>query len=225
MSTSYQRTAPISIIQNLETPQTGTTPAGTISHLNSIDLTTSRRHELSIPHSPSSNHSSSSLANPNDLHGTQSSIPYSFPKHWLWNTSLFYPRQNNIDPSHSHTFFTYPNNFSTIQSIRTSPSNTDKSINNNSTDLSSEDSQDNDDQSKIKTAKKRNPYSIEELLKKPEKRLKIKNDTHVITTSKPKSTMSLVSSEDSNDNLSKALNNDDKDSLNDERNYEVEICD
>ncbi|XP_055548934.1 paired box pox-neuro protein [Wyeomyia smithii] len=113
------------------------------------------------------------------------------PKHWIWNTSLFYAANRNVaagtDPSGAfpHGYFTYGNPFVTSGGFtiqRDAYRNDGTSSNTSSspvqiTDVNSDDSSDNHDDLRNSISKKRNPYSIEELLKKPEKRQKLDSVT------------------------------------------------
>ncbi|CRK99912.1 CLUMA_CG013215, isoform A [Clunio marinus] len=98
------------------------------------------------------------------------------PKHWIWSRNLFYPHLSGNNP------LVYSNNGTTFSgSDLSSPRGSTKteSLNSNSpaqiTEINSDDSLDAEDSEKVKSSsnsRKRNPYSIEELLKKPEKRRK-----------------------------------------------------
>lgn len=110
---------------------------------------------------------------PADLSMSYSNIP----KHWIWNSSLFYPHARSVHDG----FLAYPNGFGAFMasSLRAEQAKT--------IDLSQQSSEGNSDDSLdggktspssslvagSTSSKKRNPYSIEELLKKPEKRIKI----------------------------------------------------
>lgn len=100
-------------------------------------------------------------------------------KQWLWNSTFFYPSTRTFHESMSMPHQTNGNG------IRHDPyrtNGTDKLIDlsQSNTETCSDDSIDNDD-SIVTTgrtsmnSKKRNPYSIEELLKKPEKRVKLES--------------------------------------------------
>ncbi|XP_065077339.1 paired box pox-neuro protein [Ochlerotatus camptorhynchus] len=113
------------------------------------------------------------------------------PKHWIWNTSLFYAANRSVaagtDPTAAfpHGYFAYANPFGTSGGFavqRDSYRNDGTSSNTSSspvqiTDVNSDDSSDNHDDLRTSISKKRNPYSIEELLKKPEKRQKLDSVT------------------------------------------------
>lgn len=73
-------------------------------------------------------------------------------------------------------------------------------------------------ESSTSSAKKRNPYSIEELLKKPEKRIKL--EPIILTTAHELLQTSPAHFSES----SKDGNEDDEDTLS-EKNYHVEVCD
>lgn len=131
------------------------------------------------------------LLKPNGIPSSQDISSFSqLPKHWIWNSSFFYPNNRNI-----HDGFTpYSSNFSGIfsqsktifcESLKKSK---DQSENySNKINVTSDDSADEEDNSvrlvqtitvdqeassTSSTNKKKNPYSIEELLKKPEKRIR-----------------------------------------------------
>ncbi|XP_038113336.1 paired box pox-neuro protein isoform X2 [Culex quinquefasciatus] len=110
------------------------------------------------------------------------------PKHWIWNTSLFYAANRSVaagtDPAAAfpHGYFAYGNPFATSGGFavqRDSYRNDGTTSSNTSsspvqiTDVNSDDSSDNHDDLRTSMSKKRNPYSIEELLKKPEKRQRL----------------------------------------------------
>lgn len=109
-----------------------------------------------------------------------SHLPY-IPKHWIWNRNIFYSPLTGRNGELASNYFAYGNPSAFNSSDLSSPKSSTKteSLNSNSpihiTDGTSEDSLDNDDEKLSETkagGKKRNPYSIEELLKKPEKRRK-----------------------------------------------------
>ncbi|KAJ6643215.1 Paired box pox-neuro protein [Pseudolycoriella hygida] len=114
------------------------------------------------------------------------------PKHWLWNSNFFYPTSRSVHDG----FLPYSSNFSGIfNSTRTTSIDLlSKTIDlsQHSSEANSDDSLDNNDNGKRSPAshstskdgqhKKKNPYSIEELLKKPEKKIKLDN---VATTFHP----------------------------------------
>lgn len=138
------------------------------------------------PISPLQNNldSPSPLVKPTPLSSPDLSTNYSqISKHWLWNSNFFYPT------SRHDGFLPYSSNFSGIfsSSRSTSMDLLSKSIDlsqheANSSEANSDDSLDNNDNGKRSPSsrpsskdahKKKNPYSIEELLKKPEKRIKL----------------------------------------------------
>lgn len=103
-------------------------------------------------------------------------------KHWLWNSNFFYPSSRSVHDG----FLPYSPNFSGIfnSSRTTSLDILSKTIDlsQHSSEANSDDSLDNNDNGKRSPSnrssakdghKKKNPYSIEELLKKPEKRIKL----------------------------------------------------
>lgn len=111
---------------------------------------------------------------------------HSFPKHWIWSRNLFYP---SIANSTSYLSYLNSNNPSVSSINLTDSSVKTESLNSNSpvqmTEINSDDSsidnQDNNGESGgVKMSKKRNPYSIEELLKKPvvKKRKTVLDESH-----------------------------------------------
>ena len=110
-----------------------------------------------------------------------SHLPY-IPKHWIWNRNIFYSPLASRNGELASNYFAYgnPNAFNSSDLSSPKSSTKTESLNSNSpihiTDGTSEDSLDNEDEKVPETksgGKKRNPYSIEELLKKPEKRRKV----------------------------------------------------
>ncbi|KAG5675690.1 hypothetical protein PVAND_005574 [Polypedilum vanderplanki] len=107
---------------------------------------------------------SSNNSNCNNNINNSTSLYY---KHWIWRSrNIFYPQLAHLS--------SYPD--------MSPPSNKTESTNSNSpaqiAEINSDDSLDSHDNEKLKTttSRKRNPYSIEELLKKPEKRRKIADE-------------------------------------------------
>lgn len=204
---SHQRLAPISIIQN------------SVTNESTIDLTTRRP--------------SSTLISPNESAGTTTNLPPHFPKNWLWNSNFFYPRNNE-------GFFNYPNNFSAGLSTKIELTKSGESEDSMDDEVKvcfvicshitlihkifflqitlTPNPVHTIPASSTSTAKKRNPYSIEELLKKPEKRIKLEP---VILT--PSNEILQTSPSHFSEN-SKDGNEDDEDTLS-EKNFHVEVCD
>lgn len=151
---THPRTTPISILQNQPTPLLQ----------NNLD-------------------SPSPLVKPTPLSSPDISSNYpQISKHWLWNSNFFYPTSRSVHDG----FLPYSSNFSGIfnSSRSTSMDLLSKTIDlsQHSSEANSDDSLDNNDNGKRSPAtrpsskdahKKKNPYSIEELLKKPEKRIKL----------------------------------------------------
>ncbi|XP_037046001.1 paired box pox-neuro protein [Bradysia coprophila] len=137
----------------------------------------------SIPTLQSNLDSPTPLVKPTPL--SSPDIPSNYPqipKHWLWNSNFFYPTSRSIHDG----FLPYSSNFSGIfnASRATSLDLLTKTIDlsQHSSEANSDDSLDNNDNGKRSPSthpsskdghKKKNPYSIEELLKKPEKRIKL----------------------------------------------------
>ncbi|XP_070496580.1 paired box pox-neuro protein [Chironomus tepperi] len=110
-------------------------------------------------------------------------------KHWIWSRNLFCPQLTNSNYLYSNgnpllsqnlqsnNFNSYNNNAESINS--NSPGQT--------TEINSDDSLESQENEKFKkkTSRKRNPYSIEELLKKPEKKRKIENKDELFETQTP----------------------------------------
>lgn len=138
----------------------------------------------SIPPLQSNLDSTTPLIKPTPLSSPDLSTNYpQIPKHWLWNSSFFYPTSRSVHDG----FLPYSSSFSGIftTSRSTSMDLLSKTIDlsQHSSEANSDDSLDNnDDDNKTSPStrpaskevhKKKNPYSIEELLKKPEKRIKL----------------------------------------------------
>lgn len=142
-----------------------------------------------------------SLLQPHSIATSQSISTFSqLPKHWIWNSNLFYPGSRNIREG----FTPYTSNFSGIfsQSKTVFCEKFKKNMDlagNYSIKINSanEDSIDDDDNSvkmvhdiavnepassTLSSNKKRNPYSIEELLKKPEKRIRTTTSNLPVTS-------------------------------------------
>ncbi|CAH1711679.1 unnamed protein product [Chironomus riparius] len=126
-------------------------------------------------------------------------------KHWIWSRNLFCPQLANSNYSYSNgnqllSHNLHNNNFNSHNN------NNSESLNSNSpgqiTEINSDDSLESQENDKVKkkTSRKRNPYSIEELLKKPEKKRKINNKKEIFET---------VTSEE----------------ISDEINLNIEVCD
>ncbi|XP_055598420.1 paired box pox-neuro protein-like isoform X2 [Uranotaenia lowii] len=171
-----QKTAAINIIQHEGITPTKLDPA---------------KHHESAPSSPKG---AESKSEPSSSSSTPVALPPQMaylPKHWIWNTSLFYAANRSVaagaDPAAAfpHGYFAYGNPFATSGGFavqRESYRNDGTSSNTSSspvqiTDVNSDDSSDNHDDLRTSMSKKRNPYSIEELLKKPEKRQKLDSVT------------------------------------------------
>ncbi|XP_058451761.1 paired box pox-neuro protein [Malaya genurostris] len=171
-----QKTAAVNIIQHEGITPTKTDPA---------------KHQLPVQVSPkdeSKSEPSSSASTPATLSSQMSYLP----KHWIWNTSLFYAANRGVvagadstAAAFPHGYFTYANPFASSGgfSIQRDGYRNDGTSSNTSsspvqiTDVNSDDSSDNHDDLRSSMSKKRNPYSIEELLKKPEKRQKLDSVT------------------------------------------------
>ncbi len=152
---SHPRTTPINVLQNQPIPQLQ-------SNLESSPSPLVKPTPLSSPDIPN--------------------YPQ-IPKHWLWNSNFFYPTSRSVHDG----FLPYSSNFSGIfnSSRTTSLDLLTKTIDlsQHSSEANSDDSLDNNDNGKRSSPsthpsskdghKKKNPYSIEELLKKPEKRIKL----------------------------------------------------
>lgn len=137
----------------------------------------------SVPPLQSNLDSPTPLVKPTPLSSPDLSSNYpQFPKHWLWNSNFFYPTTRSTHDG----FLPYSSNFTGIfnSSRTTSLDILSKTIDlsQHSSEANSDDSLDNNDHGKRSPAihpssndghKKKNPYSIEELLKKPEKRIKL----------------------------------------------------
>ncbi|CAO1339755.1 unnamed protein product [Diamesa tonsa] len=145
------------------------------------------------------------------------------PKHWMWNRNPFY------SPLGTSNYFPYINSNTMSGSDLSSPigSNKTESLNSNSpihiTDTNSDDSLDNRDE-KIEFSpsttkhRKRNPYSIEELLKKPEKKRRKHELVEVMKKEDISDLKEDASSEDIIEIKSSEMNSDDT-------HLNVEICD
>lgn len=137
----------------------------------------------SIPPLQSNLDSPSPLVKPTPLSSPDVSSNYpQIPKHWLWNSNFFYPTSRSVHDG----FLPYSSHFSGIFNATrtTSLDLLSKTIDlsQHSSEANSDDSLDNNDNGKRSPSthssskdghKKKNPYSIEELLKKPEKRIKL----------------------------------------------------
>ncbi|CAO1313104.1 unnamed protein product [Diamesa serratosioi] len=143
------------------------------------------------------------------------------PKHWMWNRNPFY------SPLGTANYFPYINSNTMSGSDLSSPigSNKTESLNSNSpihiTDTNSDDSLDNrDDKIEFSPSttkhRKRNPYSIEELLKKPEKRRK----NELLEVIKKEEISELKEDANSEDIIDIKSSD-----INDETHLNVEICD
>lgn len=98
-------------------------------------------------------------------------------KHLIWNTNLFYTQKSCSNDG----LLSYPGTFENILNQKLCDKSyiknkNDPSFSSNCSDVNSDDSIDVSDRDKeiqiSENPKKRNPYSIEELLKKPEKRIR-----------------------------------------------------
>lgn len=227
---------------------------------------------LSIATTPSSASPPTQLTSNSLPNQNIPATPYTpLSKHWLWNSSLFYPQTRSI---HDSGFLPYPSALGTFfgNKIRESaalhtpmtnqtPNELTKSVDLSSSSYCSDVNSDSDslDVSDGKlsptlhqsatlkrasdangttsntTAKKRNPYSIEELLKKPEKKMRriepisFQPSILIHNENVPKSTASppLAPIADAiNDNesfLSSDL--DDSKSINNNNHITIEVCD
>ncbi|XP_052864118.1 paired box pox-neuro protein [Anopheles cruzii] len=153
--------------------------------------------------------SSSTRSTPTSTPTTSSSAPATttsqmppgyLPKHWIWNTSLFYAANRAAAAAAAaafpHGYFTYGNPFGASGAfgaqLEAGSLRSDTTASNTSsspvqiTDVNSDDSSDNHDDLRTAISKKRNPYSIEELLKKPEsKRQKMVDGVTITRLSSP----------------------------------------
>ncbi|GAB0093809.1 Paired box pox-neuro protein [Sergentomyia squamirostris] len=132
------------------------------------------------PHSPELTPQTSppNLAPPDDATGAHAftSHPLNpFPKNWFWNTAGLFYAAGNRDQLPPHAFFPYA--AAHFGNLPVSPATLydTHAPETKSHDTTSDDSSDHEDTPakssiEIAVAKKRNPYSIEELLKKPEKK-------------------------------------------------------
>ncbi|XP_058814651.1 paired box pox-neuro protein isoform X2 [Topomyia yanbarensis] len=175
-----QKTAAVNIIQH-----EGLTPT-------KVDPT---KHQLPAQVSPKGESKSEPSSSASTPAAISPQMPY-LPKHWIWNTSLFYAANRSVvagadtAATFPHGYFTYGNPFATSGGFavqRDSYRNDGTSSNTSSspvqiTDVNSDDSSDNHDDLRASMSKKRNPYSIEELLKKPEKRQKLDSVTITCVT-------------------------------------------
>ncbi|XP_055642922.1 paired box pox-neuro protein [Toxorhynchites rutilus septentrionalis] len=175
-----QKTAAVNIIQH-----EGLTPTKTDPSKQPL------QQQAPSPSSPKGEPKSEPSASTSSLAATLPPQMAYLPKHWIWNTSLFYAANRNVaaraDPTaaFSNGYFAYANPFATSGGFaiqRDSYRNDGTSSNTSSspvqiTDVNSDDSSDNHDDLRTSMSKKRNPYSIEELLKKPEKRQKLDSVT------------------------------------------------
>lgn len=174
------------------------------SHSNLLQATMPHHHHLHPDQMPSSA-SESSMAIVKPAASQELSTYSQLPKHWIWNSSFFYPTARSMHEG----FMPYSSNFSgifsqskisqregtidTAKSIDLTQHHQDQHHNHRHHprrhESASEDSLDNDDDTNKRTLletpspeasasnptvsnKKKNPYSIEELLKKPEKRIR-----------------------------------------------------
>lgn len=190
-------------------------------------------------------------------------------KHWLWNSSLFYPQSRPIHdgflpyPSPLGTFFgnklrdsasqiSSTNSNETIKNVDISSSSYCSDINSDSDSLDVSDhekvspaiaqsnqkrrilSSDTSGTTSNSPAKKRNPYSIEELLKKPEKKIRrieplsfqpsiiVNNDENSKTLPPSPNIESVVT--DTNESFIHSDIDDNK-SINNNNHITIEVCD
>lgn len=136
-----------------------------------------------IPPLQSNLDSPSPLVKPTPLSSPDISSNYpQIPKHWLWNSNFFYPTSRSVHDG----FLPYSSNFSGIFNTSRTASldllSKTIDLSQHSSEANSDDSLDNNENGKRSPSthssskdghKKKNPYSIEELLKKPEKRIKL----------------------------------------------------
>lgn len=158
--------------------------------------------------------SNTTLATPGQLNAQDlsyslaTSTSTSLPKHWLWNPSLLYSAQHvqAAAVAAGQHFFPYahpqfPGYFHATVGMTKSESSIDLTTPSASEPLSDCDSGKSSPtgvsaQTKVNISRKRNPYSIEELLKKPEKRLKQSTSVSSITSLKTLKSKAVVGQEE-----------------------------
>nr|XP_019559323.2 paired box pox-neuro protein [Aedes albopictus]XP_029729603.1 paired box pox-neuro protein [Aedes albopictus] len=181
---------PYSSVPGAVPPMQKTAAVNIIQHEGHTPTKADPTKQLPSPGSPKAESKSEPTSSSSTPAALSPQMAY-LPKHWIWNTSLFYAANRSIaagaDPTVAfpHGYLAYGNPFATSGGFavqRDSYRNDGTSSNTSSspvqiTDVNSDDSSDNHDDLRTSICKKRNPYSIEELLKKPEKRQKLDSVT------------------------------------------------
>lgn len=121
-----------------------------------------------------------------------------FPKHWIWNTASLFYATGSRDQLPPHAFLPYAAHFNGLP-ISPAALHLDTQGSEHKSHDTSDDSLDQEETTKSQSsgvAKKRNPYSIEELLKKPEKKRRFSGCDPIICTSLPPSKPVVIALDD-----------------------------
>ncbi|XP_055690815.1 paired box pox-neuro protein [Lutzomyia longipalpis] len=154
-----------------------------------------------------------------------------FPKHWIWNTAGLFYAAGSRDQLPPHAFLPYAAHFN---GLPISPAglhfDSHQAVETKGQDTS-DDSLDQDDAARSSTStsvpKKRNPYSIEELLKKPEKKRRFSGCDSAVITNHPASKPVVITLDDTSrlsGTSSSHLASDETDAMADKACH-IEVCD
>lgn len=171
LPTQHFSTRPsLSPITSMSSPSKNSIDSSSFKNV-SLPASTSRFNNLYL----SLNTTSTTLSMPSTLSTVYQDIPESsysqLSKHLFWNTNLFNTYSSTKTYSNTNDdMLSY--SVAKLCDQTNSESKIDHSFSSNCSDVNSDDSIDVSENDAKNATKKRNPYSIEELLKKPEKKIR-----------------------------------------------------